>query len=82
MQVTVSVKVLEVVKDTVSDVRGTLMQEQDTSILITDSAATMKLSLWNNLVNTLEQLKSYKIQNTYTRFFNNVKFLTSTKDTT
>lgn len=82
MQVTVSVKVLEVVKDTVSDVRGTLMQEQDTSILITDSAATMKLSLWNNLVNTLEPLKSYKIQNTYTRFFNNVKFLTSTKDTT
>lgn len=82
MQVTVSVKVLEVVKDTVSDVRGTLMQEQDTSILITDSAATMKLSLWNNLVNTLEPLKSYKNQTTYTRFFNNVKFLTSIKDTT
>lgn len=55
------------------------MQKQD--ILIGDSTATMKLSLWDNLVNTLEPLKSYKIQNTSTRFFNNVKFLTSTKDT-
>lgn len=64
-------KVLEVEKDTVVDVRGTL---------IADSTATMKLSLWDNLVNTLEPLNSYKIQNTSTRFFNNVKFLTSTKD--
>lgn len=80
LQVSVSVKVLEVEKDTVVDVRGTLMRKQD--ILIADSTATMKLSLWDNLVNTLEPLKSYKIENTSTRFFNNVKFLTSTKETT
>ena len=80
LQVTVSVKVLQVEQDTVVDVRGTLMAKQD--ILLADATATIKLILWDNLVNTLEAQKSYKIQHLSTRFFNNEKFLTSTKDTT
>ena len=57
LQVTVSVKVLQVEQDTAMDVRGTLMAIQD--ILLADVTATIKFILWDNLVNTLEAQKSY-----------------------
>lgn len=60
-------------------VRELPIQKQE--VIVGDSTATMKLTLWDDMVTKLEIGKSYRLNQLSTRLFQNVKTITATKAT-
>lgn len=61
-------------------VRESPLKKQD--VMVADQTGTIKLTVWDELVDKLQKGKSYSIKNLSTRLFQNVKALTATKATT
>ena len=49
-------------------------------VIVADPTGGIKLTLWNNDINTLEDEVSYNLQNIQIRTFNNKQYLSSTRD--
>ena len=67
-QISVLAKVVKEKTSAVQDVRGKLMNRKD--IIIADSTASIKLALWDALVNQIQLEKSYLFKNVATRSYN------------
>lgn len=72
-------KILSCGPITAQIVREAPIQKQE--LLVGDSTGSMKLTVWDSLVSKFEKDKSYVIKNLTTRFFQNAKALTTTKNT-
>jgi hypothetical protein len=78
-QISVLAKVVKEKTSAVQDVRGKLMNRKD--IIIADSTASIKLALWDALVNQIQLEKSYLFKNVATRSYFNEKYITTTPAT-